>query len=152
MRLKQTNDGRKNGGKRKVRRDLSTSLPLHLVIKFTRKVYEHRKFVDHTLKKYARKFGVCIFDSAIALDHVHFVTKVPNRESYVKFIRAVTGALAVKLGRNLVASVFTRIASWGRDYFNLVVYCRKNREEAFWSFHFAGKFHYHRAKPRFAPR
>jgi REP element-mobilizing transposase RayT len=46
----------------------------------------------------ARKFGVPVFDYAIAIDHIHFVTKVPSREAYNKFIRALCSLLAKKFG------------------------------------------------------
>ena len=139
-------------GMRKGKRPLDSKQPMHLVIKCTKRIYDHRAFVDSTLKQTANKFRVPLYDYAIAIDHIHIVTRIPGRAAYVKFIRAVTGWLARKLGTGLIKSVFTRIASWGRDYYNLIVYCRKNREEAFREFDTGVKFRYHRAKPMFRPR
>ena len=147
MNSKRTHGGREDKGKRKAVRPLCVKSPMHLVIKCRRKIYPEYKLVDEILKTTARKFGIPVYDYAIALDHIHFVTKVPSREAYVKFIRVLCGLLAMKLGPKLFDSIFTRIADWGHDYFNLIVYCKKNREEAFWNFHFNKNFRYHRPKP-----
>ena len=132
--MEKTHGGKERRGKRKIQRPLCEKKPMHLVIKCKRPIYQDRKFVDQTLEATARKFGIPVYDYAVALDHIHFLTKVPSREAYNKFIRALCSLLARKFGKNLFSSIFTRIASWGHDYYNLVVYCKKNRDEAWISF------------------
>ncbi|MFX7870623.1 transposase, partial [Acinetobacter baumannii] len=78
----------------------------------------------------AQKFQVPVCDYAISHDHVHFITKVPSREAYVRFIRALTGRLALYFGKNLFESIFTRIAESAFDYRTLLAFCQKNRDEA----------------------
>ncbi|MGZ3649527.1 MAG: hypothetical protein ACXWSC_00220 [Bdellovibrionota bacterium] len=53
-------------------------------------------------------------------EHLHFVARLPSRALYVKFIRALSGLLARKLGAKLWAlPPFSRVATWGRDFLEL---------------------------------
>jgi REP element-mobilizing transposase RayT len=100
-------------------------------MKCNQQIFERRWIIIDTLVLYANKFDIPIYSFAVGHDHIHFVTKVPSREAYVKFIRAVTGMLAKLLGAKLFASMaYTRIATWGRDYFNLLRYMQQNWDEA----------------------
>jgi REP element-mobilizing transposase RayT len=128
---KLTHGGSTPTNKRKGARPLDEKKPLHLVMKCKRQIFEDRHVIIDTLVFYANKFGLPIYSFAIGHDHIHFITKVPSRGAYVKFIRAVTGMLAIILGAKLFASMaFTRIATWGRDYFNLLRYMQQNWDEA----------------------
>jgi REP element-mobilizing transposase RayT len=118
-------------GKRKGARPLCTKRPLHLVMKCKKQIFEDRHMIIDTLVSYSQDFGVPIYSFAIGHDHIHFITKIPSREAYVKFIRAVTGVLGKTLGAKLFASMaFTRIATWGRDYRQLLRYMQQNWDEA----------------------
>jgi REP element-mobilizing transposase RayT len=117
--------------KRKGARPLCAKRPMHLVLKCNKQIFEDRHVIIDTLISYSQDFHVPIYSFAIGHDHVHFITKIPSREAYVKFIRAVTGVLAKTLGAKLFASMaFTRIASWGRDYRQLLRYMQQNWDEA----------------------
>jgi REP element-mobilizing transposase RayT len=117
--------------KHKGARPLDAKKPLHLVMKCQQQIFEDRHVIIDVLVYYANKFGIPIYSFAIGHDHIHFITKVPSREAYVKFIRATTGMLAKTLGAKLFASTaYTRIATWGRDYFNLLRYMQQNWDEA----------------------
>jgi REP element-mobilizing transposase RayT len=63
-------------------------------MKCNQQIFEWRWVVIDTLVLYANKFGIPIYSFAVGHDHIHFVTKVPSREAYVKFIRAVTACFA----------------------------------------------------------
>ena len=117
--------------KRKGPRPLCPKSPLHLILKCRQQIFEDRHIIIDTLVPCAHRFGIPVYSFAIGHDHVHFITKVPSREAYVKFIRALTGMLAKTLGAKLFASMaYTRIATWGRDYFNLLRYMQQNWDEA----------------------
>ncbi|MFN7823802.1 MAG: transposase, partial [Pseudobdellovibrionaceae bacterium] len=89
-------------GKRKGARPLVFSKPMHLVLK-TSKAKGKYAFspTDHRLKqliqKMGYKFGVKIYSVAQNWSHIHVVIKLPNRLAYQKFIRALTGAMVLKL-------------------------------------------------------
>jgi REP element-mobilizing transposase RayT len=128
---KLTHGGSNLPKKRKGARPLCEKSPLHLVMKCNQQIFEQRDVIIDTLVPCAHKFGIPIYSFAIGHDHIHFITKVPSREAYVKFIRALTGMLAKLLGAKLFASMaYTRIATWGRDYFNLLRYMQQNWDEA----------------------
>ena len=128
---KLTHGGAKPTGKRKGARPLCNKRPLHLVMKCSRQIFQDRDVIIDTLVPTAHKFKIPIYSFAIGNDHIHFLTKIPSREAYVKFIRALTGKLAKLLGKKLFASMlFTRIASWGRDFHHLKCYLQQNWDEA----------------------
>lgn len=127
---KLTHGGNENKGKRKGVRPISVKRPMHLVLKCSRRVFAYRLLVVDTLIPMANKFGVRLYSFAVAHDHLHVVARMPSRAAYKKFIRAFTGVLARRLGAKLFAAMlFSRIASWGRDYLNLLFYMQKNWDE-----------------------
>jgi REP element-mobilizing transposase RayT len=128
---KLTHGGSNLPQKRKGARPLDEKMPLHLVMKCTQQIFERRSVIIDTLVLYANRFGIPVYSFAIGHDHIHLITKVPSRAAYVKFIRTVTGVLAKILGAKLFASMaYTQIATWGRDYRNLLRYMQQNWDEA----------------------
>jgi REP element-mobilizing transposase RayT len=123
--------GNLNRGKRKEARPVCTKRPIHLVLKSERKIFDDRSIIIDTAVGFCHKFEIKVYDLAPNLDHLHMVIKVPSREEYTKFIRALTGVVARTLGEKIWAQVpYTRIAGWGRQYRNLQNYLEQNREEA----------------------
>lgn len=88
--------GRKRG------RPLATKAPMHLVLRSSQakakwsfqKPKNARKVADLT-RKFAKKYGVKILDSANVGNHVHLMIRLSNRQSYAPFIRSLTGAIAM---------------------------------------------------------
>ncbi|MGZ3739910.1 MAG: transposase [Bdellovibrionota bacterium] len=118
-------------GRRKCLRPLSCKRPVHFILKSRKRIYTSRRTVVTELQRQAEKFGIRVYDFAVAHDHFHFVARLPLRAHYVKFIRALCGVLARKLGAKLWAQPpFSRVATWGRDFRELIKYLAKNREEA----------------------
>ncbi|MGZ3655304.1 MAG: transposase [Bdellovibrionota bacterium] len=118
-------------GHRKSLRPLSCKRPVHFVLKSRRRIYEKRHTVEAELGRQAKKFGIRIYSSAVSHDHHHFVALLPSRAHYVKFIRALCGLLARKIGTKLWAlPPFSRVANWGRDFQRLKEYLAQNGEEA----------------------
>jgi REP element-mobilizing transposase RayT len=100
------------GGKRKSARPLSCKRPIHFVLKSQRRIYEKRQTVITVLQRQAKNFNIRVYDFAVSHDHLHFVARLPSRALYVKFIRALSGILARKLGAKLWAfPPFSRVAN-----------------------------------------
>jgi hypothetical protein len=53
---------------------------------------------------------------------------IPSRDAYVGFIRVLTSKLSMLAGlkRDALFRPFTRVASWGREFFGLLDYMKKN--------------------------
>ena len=124
--------GQINHGRRKARRPLATKRPLHLVLKCHKDLSLFSKFdeVKYLINKYSFKFHIKIYSLSVQQDHIHFLIKIENRESYKKFSRSLTGVLARKFGKGIWnLSPFTRVVSWGRDYENTKKYISQNEDE-----------------------
>ena len=127
-------------GQRKSARPLSTSQPVHLILKSEHKhLFSIRNTsLTYLISKQAEKFGIKIYSSALNFSHIHLVIKIKRREDYVRFIRALTSLMAQAVRRAypeletvFTLRPFTRIVSWGRDYKNILEYMIKNWHEAF---------------------
>lgn len=95
--LLKTREGRKHG------RPLSTTSTMHIVLRSTqakgsKSFYRYRKPITEILSKFADKYGIKIVTFANAGNHLHLQIKLSNRFAYFKFIRAVTAAIAMKVG------------------------------------------------------
>lgn len=132
----------------KSRRPLSAKHAVHLVLKS-----EHArgaksllgprnaKKIDAIVHSQAKKAGVRVYHYVNVGGHLHLVIRIHGRQSYAKFIRAVTGLIArhvLGAERNAAkglkfwqARPFTRLVTWGRDYNRLRgYYMEKNRLDA----------------------
>jgi len=118
-------------GRRKALRPLARRKPIHLVLKSKRNLLAQGSLLQQDTKRFAAKFGLRVYDSAIAKDHLHLVVMIPGRREYSAFIRALTGLLARKLGKGLWSLLpFSRVASWGKEFQTLLKYLEQNRLEA----------------------
>jgi REP element-mobilizing transposase RayT len=118
-------------GRRKNRRPLAKKRPIHLVLKAKREFGQGRQAVVQETKRLAAKFGLKIYDLALAKDHLHLVLTIPSRKNYISFIRALTGLLARKLGKGIwLLLPFSRVSIWGKAYRELRKYLEQNRLEA----------------------
>jgi len=127
-----TYGGSKAQGKRKTLRPLSTRLPIHLILK-TRDPFQllrNRETVEQTISKYSGKFGITIYELAVQADHIHLSIKIPSRELYRRWIRAITAVLTLKMKKlKWLFLPFTRIGTWGRDFKKLSHYILNNKAE-----------------------
>lgn len=123
-------DGRK--GKRKSARLLCTKRPIHLVLKANKKgLYQNKAYFEAQIHKFAARFRLKIYGIAVNHDHIHFIAKIATRELYKSFIRALTGALALRFGKGIWALLpYSRVVEWGRAFRAVLAYLKKNREEA----------------------
>ncbi len=89
-------------------RPISTSKSMHLVLRSSKAVDEksfktpkNKKLIQEILVKFAHKYGVQIISLANVGTHLHLHIKIAKRTGYLRFIRAVTSAIAMGVsGRN----------------------------------------------------
>lgn len=106
-------------GRRKTVRPLDTRKSLHLVLKAVDsfKLLRNRSLVERNLRSYAKRFELQIYDLAVNADHIHLQIKFSRREDYVRWIRAVTGAIARKIaGLKWKLRPYSKILSWGKQF------------------------------------
>ncbi len=116
-------------GKRKAARVLDSRKPLHFVLKSKKSanLYSHRVLLRKPLYLYAKRFGIKVYKESVQKDHFHFCIKITNRELYRGFIRALTGVISQKLGKGIWALIpYSRIVSWGREFFAVLDYVLLN--------------------------
>ena len=59
------------------------------------------------------------------------VIRINNPQSYKKFIRSLTAALARQLGKGMWKLIpFSRVLSWGKDFNAVIAYVEQNELEA----------------------
>ena len=114
-------------------RTLSGKYLTHLVLKSTgkRSLFHHRKFIRQTIFRQAELSGVKVFGLSVQDDHIHHALQYPSRQAYNRFVRAVTGLVARKLGRGIWKyRPYSRVlTSWGKPAQNLRAYIEKNELE-----------------------
>jgi len=124
--------GQVNQGQRKGLRPLATRKPIHLVLKCNKSfcLFEELNEIKYYINKYSWKFCIRIYNLSVQHDHIHFLIKIEDRESYIKFNRSLTGILARKYGKGLwQLSPFTRVLNWGAEYETVKQYINQNEDE-----------------------
>ncbi len=121
-------------GKRKLKRTLTTKLPIHMILKgdinISGSLLKHEKWIDKEIKHWAEKFFIKIFDYGPCSNHIHFNMQISSIENYKKFIRALTSRLAQKLKIKFFLRPYTKILTWGRQFERVLAYIIQNKEEA----------------------
>ena len=119
-------------GKSKTLRPLCTKRVIHLTLKASKNnFYAHKREVEKELRRLASRFKIKIYSNATNWDHLHLAIKIPDRKSYISFIRAFTGLMAKKFGKKLwTALPHTRLVSWGKAFKKLLQYIDLNKREA----------------------
>ena len=118
-------------GKRKTARPLSTKLPVHLVFRARQTSLRAKQSeIQGLLNRFARKFGVKIYEFAICTNHIHLLVRIHSRSLYRQFARAFTGSVSRKFKIQWLVRPFTRLLSWGRDFKTARNYVMQNEKEA----------------------
>ena len=88
-------------GKRKSIRPLSKKDSIHFVLKSPWAMGQdsflasrNKKAIERIIKKFAKKFGVKIYQQAINSNHIHLLLMITHRYLYRAFIKAVSGMIA----------------------------------------------------------
>jgi REP element-mobilizing transposase RayT len=118
-------------GKRKKKRGLPKRKPIHLILKSRYILLTHRGWIKECINKYGKRFFIKIHNYAICRDHLHFAIEIPNPAEYNKFIRALTGVIARKMGKGIWSLLpLTKVFEWGTPFKKLMAYITQNQEEA----------------------
>ncbi len=114
-------------------RPIDTKRPMHLVLRSTQAVGRqsflsprNAKRVAQTIKHFAERNGVRLYQVGNSGNHLHLLIRVTNRHTWKRFIRGLTSALAYVVGAYRKGEAlqtkfwdfrpFTRVVEWGRDY------------------------------------
>lgn len=114
-------------------RPIDTKRPMHLVLRSTQAIGRqsflsprHTKRVSQTIKHFADRNGIRLYQVGNSGNHLHLLIRVTNRHTWKRFIRGLTSALAYTVGAYRKGSKlqtkfwdfrpFTRVVEWGRDY------------------------------------
>lgn len=132
-------------GKRKSRRQLSFKKSTHFILRLKPHLPNLLEPRDHELRKIiwrtAIKHNIKIYRLVLNHTHLHCVLLLPNRKSYVGFVREVTsrivqhltstiGICGVVFRKIFIQKPFTRAVSWGRSFQILMNYMNKNENES----------------------
>ena len=132
-------------------RPISTSQTMHLVLRSTKavgdksfKIAKNSKKILAIIERFSKKYGIQILSLANAGNHLHFHLQIHKRNGYVRFIRAVTSAIAMHITgmsrwsheKNTLKKMkfwdyrpFTRIVVGKRDFLNMKTYIQINQLE-----------------------
>lgn len=115
-------------GCRKSVRPLDRRKPLHLILKTTSTylLLNNKNQVLRTISRMNQRFSIKEYSVAVQADHVHLQIGFHSRLIYVRWIRALTGALALRFKIKFKFLPFTRITAWGRDFKNVNAYIFAN--------------------------
>jgi REP element-mobilizing transposase RayT len=138
--------GDESRGRRKVERPVSTRRAMHLTLHSERAVgpwslLRHRRAVWEALRACARRSGVKVYDFANVGSHLHLLVRARRRGSFQAFLRSFAGIVARRVtaarrGRPIGGGPFwsglawSRVVSWGRDYWGVRNYIFRNCIEA----------------------
>jgi REP element-mobilizing transposase RayT len=107
--------GRLLHGKRKGRRPLSTKEPIHLVLRsswamgqnsFLRP--QNKRPIESLIASLSRKYGVTLYQRAIASNHLHLLVRIECRKSYVAFIKVLSSKIALHVMKNQNFKIFKK--------------------------------------------
>jgi REP element-mobilizing transposase RayT len=128
--------------KRKSQRPLDFKKTTHLVLRLKPLLPSLMNPRDKNLRKgfckIADKYNVKVYQLVFNHSHLHAAILIPNRESYVSFIRELTSKLVsyfskstkVRFKKIFLNRPFTRIVDWGKGIQKLMSYLVKNEIES----------------------
>lgn len=87
--------------KRKTARPLSSSAPIHMVMRSSLAV-SHRSFlspvnrkkIEQIIRSQAKEFSLDVLEFVNAGNHLHLLFRLKDRKRYIRFVRAVCGLIA----------------------------------------------------------
>jgi REP element-mobilizing transposase RayT len=150
--ISESHGGDLGKGRRKSRRPIDPKQALHVVLRSSRAQGEHSMLrskncnsIHRFTEDLALKWGVKLYRYANVGNHIHLLIKVPSRAVWRRFLRELTGGIAIivtgakkgsALARNETGRgfwdhlAFTRIVHFGRDFAGVARYVIKNLFEA----------------------
>ncbi|MGZ3704147.1 MAG: transposase [Bdellovibrionota bacterium] len=93
---------------------------------------QHFARVQAALLKFAQRHGVKLYNFAIQSNHLHLYVQLTSRQGYIRFIRALTGAIArmFRARKFWDRRPFSRIVRGPAEDFALDDYIKLNQIEA----------------------
>jgi REP element-mobilizing transposase RayT len=150
--ISESHGGELGKGRRKSRRPIDPKQALHVVLRSSRARGEYSMLrskncnaIHRFTEELAQKWGVKLYRYANVGNHIHLLIKVPSRAVWQRFLRELTGGIAIivtgaKKGYALKPNetgrgfwdhlAFTRIVHFGRDFAGVSCYVIKNLFEA----------------------
>lgn len=141
------------GGQRTTRasrtfRPVSITKSMHLIMKsghakgaWSFSTPKNRRMITRLTKSFAEKYGVKVLSAANAGNHLHFHIKVKSPGTFKAFLRALSGAIAIKVtGASKVNQLktkfwtqtpFTRFVHGIQDFLRISDYLLVNKAEGF---------------------
>lgn len=129
-------------GKRKVKRILSFSKPMHFVFKSENAknslaFVRFQKQIIELMKNVSRICGIKVYDMAVNFNHIHLVVLLSNDDSYKKWIRHLTSAIVAMMSKVVKTNLtkfftlrpYSRIVDWGRQFKTVLNYQILNQLE-----------------------
>jgi REP element-mobilizing transposase RayT len=130
-------------GKRKLERPVSTRRPMHVVLTSHRargrlSLRKHDRAIRQVLRRMVCRFDVRVYDFANVGSHLHLVLRARRREEFQGFLRAFAGIVARRVtgaerarpsGPFFDGLAWSRVVSWGRDYWGVRHYVFRNQIE-----------------------
>jgi REP element-mobilizing transposase RayT len=132
-------------GHRKLERPLSTSRPIHLVLKSHKAkgslsflTHKNKPVVEGIIREKARKFGVRVCQFANVGNHLHLKIRIASRPLFQAFLVSVTTLIArtltgarrgKKFGKFWQGQAFTRVLVSRREELSLFGYIKANQIE-----------------------
>ena len=109
------------------RRPVATTHTMHFVLRSSKargrySFWKHRQRIAQLIQRFACKHRIHVHGMANVGNHIHLHVRVGYRQGYIKFIRAITSAIATlvtkreRIGRFWDQRPFSRIA-YGRKAF-----------------------------------
>lgn len=129
-------------------RPISTKQSMHLILKSTQAKGawsflrpRNKAIVALAVRRYAEMFGVKIYSSANAGNHLHFHLKFHSHSMYKSFVRGLAGAIALKVTgssklkplkeRFWTQTPYTRFVFGVTDFMRMSDYIKVNQLEGF---------------------
>ena len=128
------------------RRRLSTSEPLHLVLKSDyaqgkRQLVHHTQMIHRILRINSARYRVSIYEKSIHFNHIHLLVRGKSREEIQNFFRVVAGHIAQRILENfpiprgapeVAAPTRARNQDLSRDREGAPQKSKPKRENKFW--------------------
>jgi putative transposase len=132
----------------RIARPVSTKNAMHVVLRselarneWALNSSKNKECIENVIKKQVRTFNIKLYCMTVNANHIHLLIKLYNRDSFSKFIKAVSGIIArivlgvekgKKWGLKFWEGIpFSRIITdWGKGYLTVKEYIMRNDLES----------------------
>ncbi len=143
-----THGGVESKNKRKTARPFAAKAPMHIVLKSKRAKgtwsllhRKHRSKITSMIYVYSARFKVHVYRAATVGNHIHLLVRAQDRKPLADFLRVLAGRIAVtvtgarkhqkRIGKFWDTLCWSRLVSFGRDFYHTRSYVLANELEEF---------------------